>query len=395
MPDIDKTFVWRPIGGYDPTAPFSGDAANIIYRGQNMILKGTADSGVYLENWRGITAFTESVTPDPVVCTGSVAIVAGSNVLTGTGTKFTQELIPTQWIIVDNDIWNIYQINSDTELIISGRFTQTLSGLGAYRTQIVTEVNNIRGNLIRGNVLQFPNGNLLTVGGGELLFNGDSLISPVTASKRLTLALFDPSSSTSINTGYTAFPLGMAVPTLTTVVAVGGGTKNMQAGVYSVRITPARISTGGYNNPSEKVEVTLTTGDQIKITFPAMDTASGQDAWDVYVTLYSTGGGIQGPWYFYGQITTSQVDAAGGDYTIEYNDAEVSGNRLLTFNNDPPPDAAFVATLQGLPILLSCNGKGQRLAGTVATTAGSGAIVGTGTEFTLNFNRGQLVLLVS
>ena len=136
MPDIDRTFAWRPIGGYDPTAPFSGDASNIIYRGQNMILKGTADSGVYLENWRGITAFTESVTPDPVVCTGSVAIVAGSNVLTGTGTKFTQELIPTQWIIVDNDIWNVYQINSDEQLIISGRFTQTLSGLGAYRTQV-------------------------------------------------------------------------------------------------------------------------------------------------------------------------------------------------------------------------------------------------------------------
>ena len=396
MPAIDQTVIWRPTGGFNPTQPYNGDAANTIFRGQNMILRGSAGAGVYLENWQGVTAANESSKPAPVALTGTVA-TSGST-LTGTGTKFTQELIPGQWILVSNDIWGVYAINSDTELIISDTFASIASGLTAYKTQIITEVDNLRGNLIRGSIIRFPNGDFLTVGDGDVRFNGSLLTSNVAATKRLTLGQFDPASSTNVANGYTSLPLGMAVPTLTTLTAVGGGTKNMQAGVYSVRIAPARISTGGYNNPSEKVEVTLTAGQQIQITFPAMDTASGQDAWDVYVTLYSTGGGIQGPWYFYGQITTSQVSSAGGNYTIEYNDSEVSGNRLLTFNNDPPPDAVFVATLQGLPVLVSCNGKGRKLtsaSGGVATVAtnGTSTVTGTSTQFTVDLNRGQLIYI--
>lgn len=391
MPTTDKIAVWRPTGGFDPTAPYGGDLPNTIFRGLNMIYRGSRESGVYLENWQGVTAYNETSKPAPVALTGTVA-TSGST-LTGTGTKFLQELIPGQWILVANDIWGVYEINSDTSLTISDTFASVQSGLTAYKTQIITEVDNVRGNLIRGSIIRFPNGNFLTVGDGVVRFNGNTLSSSVSATKRITLGLLNPATSTNVANGYTSFPLGMAVPTLTTITAVGGGTKNMQAGTYSVRITPSRTTTGGYNNPSEKVEVTLTAGQQIQITFPAMDTASGQDSWDVYVTLYSTGGGIQGPWYFYGTITTAQVSSAGGTYTIEYNDAEVSGNRTLTFNNDPPPDSVFVATLQGLPILLSCNGKGRKLNGTAATTSGSATVTGTSTAFTTDLNRGQIIYI--
>ena len=392
MPIIDRTITCRPTGGYNPTQPYNGDAADTIYAGQNMICRESRENGIYVENWKGVNAYDETSKPAPVALTGTVATTAGSSLLTGTGTKFLSELVPSQWILVNNDIFNVYTINSDTELVASDSFLTTASGITAYRTQIITEVDNIRGNLIRGSIIRFPNGNFLTVGDGTIRFNGDTLTSSVSASKRLTLAVFDPASSTNLNSGYTSFPLGMAVPTLSTVTAVGGGTKNMQAGTYSVRITPSRTTTGGYNNPSEKVEVTLTAGQQIQITFPAMDTASGQDSWDVYVTLYSTGGGIQGPWYYYGTITTSQVSSAGGTYTIEYNDAEVSGNRLLTFNNDPPPDALFVASLQGLPILLSCNGRGRTLQGTAATN-GTATVTGTGTQFQTDLDRGQIIYI--
>lgn len=389
----DVVTTWRPDGGFNPSTPYDGNTTNTIFRGQNMIVKGSREAGVYLENWRGVTAFTETSPPNPVALTGTVATTAGSALLTGTGTKFTQELVPSQWILISGDVWNVKFINSDTELIISDSFTASASGLTAYKTQIVTEVDNIRGNLIRGSIIRFQNGNFLTVGDGVVRFDGNTLTSSISASKRLTLGIFNPATSTSVNTGYTAVPLGMAVPTLTTVTAVGGGTKNMQAGTYSVRIVPSRTSTGGYNNPSEKVEVTLTAGQQIQITFPAMDTTSGQDAWDVYVTLFSTGGGIQGPWYYYGTITTAMVSSAGGTYTIEYNDAEVSGNRLLTFNNDPPPDALFVASLQGLPVLISCNGKGRKLQGTAATTVADPTVTGTSTAFTTDLNRGQLIYI--
>lgn len=399
MPEIDRTFTWRPTGGYNPSAPYSGDADTIIFRGQNMIVKGSQESGVYLENWQGVTAFTEVSPPAPVALTGTVSFTSGLPTVTGTNSKFTQELIPSQWILAGNDIWNVYSIESDTSLTLSQPINATAVGATASRVQIVTEVDNIRGNLIRGSIIRFPNGNFLTVGDGVVRFNGDVLSASVTASKRLRLGVFNPATSTTINNGYTSFPLGMAVPVLTTLTAVGGGTKNMQAGVYSVRITAERTTTGGYNNPSEKVEVTLTANQRIQITFPAMDTASGQDAWGVYVTLYSTGGGIQGPWFFYGTITTAQVSSAGGTFTIEYNDAEVSGNRLLTFNNDPPPDACFVVSLQGLPILISCNGRGRKLTSstggvaTAATTAGSGAVVGTATQFLTDLNRGQLIYI--
>lgn len=389
MPEIDRTIIWRPDGGYDPTHPYNGEGGNTVFRGQNMIYRGSRGS-TYLENWQGVTAFNDASPPAAVALTGTVATTNGSSLLTGTATKFTQELVPGQWILVSGDIWNVYSITSDTVLNISDFFSSTLSGLTAYRPQIITEVDNFRGNLIRGSVIEFPNGGLLAVGAGVVRLNGATLTSSLTATKRLTLAVYNPATMT-----YTNYPLGMAVPTLTTLTPVAGGVKNMQSGTYSVRIAAARTVTGGYNNPSEKVEVVLVAAgnNQIQITFPAMDTASGQDAWDVYVTLYSTGGGIQGPWYFYGQITTAQVSSAGGTYTIEYNDAEVSGNRLLTFNNDPPPDALFVATLQGLPILISCNGPGRILQGAVATTNGSGAVVGTGTTFLTDLNRGQLIYI--
>ena len=392
MADTDRIIRWKPTGGYVPTAPYGGASADTVFRGENLIVRGQG-SAVYLEGWQGNEQFTEVSPPVNVALTGTVAIAANSPTLTGTGTKFTQELIPGQWILVNDDIWNVLYIDSDTSLTISEDFTATASGLTGYRTQIVFEVDNARGNLIRGNAIRFANGNILTVGDGDLRLNGDTLTGSVSASKRLVLAIIDAATSTSLNTGYTSFPLGMATPTLSTLTAVGGGTVNMQAGTYSVRIVPERIATGGYNNPSEKVEVTLAAGQQIQITFPAMDTASGQDAWGVYVSLFSTGGGIQGPWYYYGQITTSQVSSAGGTFTIEYNDADVSGNRLLTFDNDPPPDAIFVATLQGLPILISCNGKGRLLQGTVATASSSGAVVGTGTAFLTDCNRGQLIYI--
>ena len=389
MAEIDRIISWRPTAGYRPSTPYDGNTADYVFAGLNMKVLGDGRQG-YLENWKGNLSYNESVPPAPVALTGTVSATGGTTTLTGVGTKFTQELIQAQTILAGDDVFTIYQIASDTSLTVTAGFPVTLSGVTAYRVQTLTEVDNLRGNLVRGNILKFPNGNLLTVGDGPVTLNGANLVSPLNASKRITLAIYDPATM-----AYTVFPLGMAVPALTSgdLAGTGGGVKNMQAGTYGIRIAAERISTGGYNNPSENATVTITAGQRIEITFPAMDTASGQDAWGVYVTLFTTQGSAEGPWYYYGQITTAQVSSAGGAVPIEYLDAEVSGNRLLTFDNDPPPDAGFVATLQGLPILLSCNGPGRLLSGTVATTSGSGAVVGTGTTFTVDLNRGQLIYI--
>lgn len=389
MPQIDNLITWRPDGGYNPSQPFDGDVTNTVFRGKNLIVRGSQQSGVYLETWRGVTAYSDASPPADVALTGTISGTGAT--ITGSGTLFTRELIPGQWVLIANDIYQVYLIASDTSLTLTENLVATVgAGATVYRVQTVVEVDNERGNLIRGSVIRFPNGNLLTVGDGVVRLNGSVLSSSLTASKRLQLSVFDPAAQT-----YTNYPLGMAVPAAPTLAATGGGTKNMQAGVYSVRITAARVATGGYNNPSPKVEVTLTTGQRIQATLPAMDTTSGQDAWDIYVSLFTTGGGIEGPWYLYKTITTADVLSAGGNYTFEYNDAEVSSNRVLSFDNDPPPDACFVASLQGLPILLSCNGRGRKLAGTAATTAGDNTVTGTSTTFTASLNRGQFIYIDS
>lgn len=150
---------------------------------------------------------------------------------------------------------------------------------------------------------------------------------------------------------------------LTGTVIVGGA-KGMQAGSYSLVITPSRKQTGGYNNPSLRADVTLATGDVIQITFPAMDTAHGQNAWKVWVTTFADTLGadlnyLNGPWHYYIEVTDTMVSSAGGVFIIEYLDAEVEGNELVSFNNDAPTDAEFVAVLNDGLVFVSCQGQGN------------------------------------
>lgn len=145
---------------------------------------------------------------------------------------------------------------------------------------------------------------------------------------------------------------------------VVSGAKGMQAGSYSLVITPARKQTGGYNNPSLRADVTLAADDLIRITFPAMDTAHGQNSWKVWVTTFSDTLGadlnyLNGPWHFYIEVTDAMISNAGGVYVIEYLDAEVEGNELVSFNNDAPTDAEFVATLNDGLVYISCQGQGN------------------------------------
>lgn len=86
-----------------------------------------------------------------------------------------------------------------------------------------------------------------------------------------------------------------------TLTAVSGGTKNMQAADYSIRVCPARIATNGYNNPLEKVVVALTANQRVEVDFSSAtsDSSHGQDAWAVFGSLYnaSAQAAQQGPWY--------------------------------------------------------------------------------------------------
>ncbi len=374
--------------GFVPTQPISGENNGSLYRGQNMIVRGVPGA-TYLENWLGISSQTESA-PD-LTLTGTVATTSGSTTVTGTSTLFLSELIVSQMVLINSRPYTVREIVSNTSMRVSQPATATASGLTIKAPRTLMDTDFFRASMVRGNVLRTAQGNLLAVGQGEVRLNGAVLAgTSLTATPQLKLAIYNPDGAT-----YSVYKLGMKTPTLTTVAGTAGGTKNMQAGTYSVRIVPARIATYGYNNPSAAVEVTITTGQKIRITFPAMDTTAGQDAWRVYGTLFSANQGITGPWYYVDTVTAAHVSSAGGTYDFEWRDAEIQVNEQAEFDNDPPPAAAFVASLANYPILVSTNGPGRVLAGTVATTATSQTVTGTGTAFDTDLTVGSAVWISS
>jgi len=324
----------------------------------NAIIKGT-DPLTYVQCYSG------SAAPDPAeiiatsALTGTVAIASGSPTVTGTGTVFLSELNPGQMVgIVDpathtNSLMAVKQVVSDTSYIAWGSASANASNLTANRYPVIFAVGQNRGTQIFGNTIQLDKGTLLSCGQGTFRLNGVALSSSLAVTRAPKISLYDSGAGT-----YTNFTLGMATSVAPTAAAVAGGTKGMQAGNYSIVIAPARTQTLGYNNPSPKVVVTIATNDKVNLTFPAMDTTNGQNAWNVYVTRYADTQGsdlnyLEGPWFFLDQYTGN---TAGFTQVIEWLDAEVEGSYTITFNNDPPVAANFVQGLNNVPVFISCQG---------------------------------------
>lgn len=375
---------WRPRRGYRPTAPVTGEAADYIYRGLNAILKGIAED-VYLEQWNGYNSVDSAGSNSTL--SGTVATTSGSATVTGTSTKFQSELIIGQVIIINSRVYGVQKIISNTSMEVSPLANASSSGLTVTYLKQVQDVDFFRGSFIRGSLVRLPQGHLLGVGLGDVRLDGSTLTDPLTLRNVAQIAIFDNGTG-----NYGVYKLGMQTPTLSTVGTTSGGVKNMQPGTYSVRIVPYKMTTGGFNNPSESVEVTITTaGDKINITFPAMDTNAGQDAWRVYGTLYSTGEATTGPWYYVTTVTATNVATGGGAFAVEWHDAEIQSNDILEFDNDVPPHGAFIGSLGGLPVLISTNGQGRVLDGTVSTTNGSATVTGSGTSFNIDLAVGSPV----
>lgn len=371
--------------GSVPTQPVSGENNGSIYRGQNMIPRG-ARGRLYWEVWGGIGSLSEAVADTTL--TGTVTTTANDTAIVGSGTKFTRDLIPGQLTTINGRPVSIRAIADDTHAAASQPCPAAAAGAGQTikAAHTLLDADIYRASLARGNVLRTVKGNILFVGQGIVRLNGVVLDGSPEATPQLKVSLLNP-----FNGAYTTYKMGMKTPVLTTVVGVAGGTKNMQDGTYSIMIVPARVATEGHNNPSEAIEVAITVGQKIRVTFPAMDAAAGQDAWRVYGTLRSQNQGITGPWYFIDTITTTQVAAAGGTYDFEYRDAEIKVNEIVEFDNDPPPSAAFVGQLGNYPVLISTDGAGTVLQGTVAVTNGSAVITGTGTAFDVYVTVGSFV----
>lgn len=366
---------WSGARGYVPSAKFAGKASDTIFAGLNMISKGSEEEKYY-EQWTGYGMLYTVGAND--LLTGTSAI-NGTNTVTGTGTKYLSELVPGQPISIDSRVYVPMRIDSDISMVVTPKTHTTLSGITVAALQQIQELDTDIISFTRGSIVKMPLGHMLGVGRGVVRKNGSTIAgSGWTLRDQPQLAVLDGGTS-----NFTIYRLGMRTPTLTTLAAVASGGTKLAAGNYSVRIVPAKVATSGFNNPSGPVAVAVVAGDFIRITFPAMDTNNGQDAWRIYGTLStSSASAIQGPWFFVRTVTTTEVASGGGTFDLEWADAEISSNDQLEFDNNAPPAAQFVGSIGGLPVLLSCNGKGRPLTGTVATTATSGAVVGTGTLFT-------------
>lgn len=382
-------FSWRPRQGYWSTAPLSGEAGDYIFRGRNMILRGGGEYA-YAELWRGLFNTREnSTTPVSLAqVTGTLSKSVNNTLVTGTGTLFAEELIEGQTIVVRSSSGNypliITTITSNTQMNVAS-LSAVFTGGTAYRGITIQDVDNRRGTFERGSLIRLARGHYVGVGQGTVLFDDAGL--PGTPSwsllKQPQLLQVLPNSS-----GLAAIKLGMTAPTVLPVVVggVGIGGIQMLPGRYSIRIVPARTATGGFNNPGLPVSITLTdTTTVLRVQFPPMDVVNGQDAWRVYATLYTTQEAASGPWYYVKTLTKDQLGGTGTSpfTTIQYLDAEIASNDRLEFDNNPPPYAAYVTSLGGIPLLLGCNGLGKQMAGTASAVAGQSGLTGTGTHFTL------------
>jgi hypothetical protein len=326
---------------------------------QNMIIQGIGNLS-YPQCYGGSLSLSQTIAT--LNLTGTIAI-NGTSTVTGTTTAFTTELNPGQFVLLVNSgthksyLIAVKRIIDDTHFICWQTPADTASGLTGTRLPVIFPVDQDIGTCIFGNFKRLDKGTLLSVGQGVARINGSALSSSLTLTRAPQISIYNSGAGT-----YTNFTLGMATsaaPTLADNAA--GGTKNMQAGTYGVVITPARTATLGFNNPSVPQTVTLAAANhRVDITFPAMDTANGQDGWYAWVTRYADSLGadknyIEGPWYLL-NLTPYTGSSAGFTKTVEWLDGEVEANGLVDFDNFAPPNALFIAGLNNIYLWISCQG---------------------------------------
>lgn len=345
-------------GAFIPTTGRSGSTDDSIFRVESMALRGRPPHW-YWENLAGERDLSEDA---PLVAlTGTLDLVEGDTTILGTGTLFLSELHIGQFVVVidadPTEVLVVKRIISDTEYEAWRAPSVDLSAQTGYRMSILGTVNQDHFTMLWGNLIRLDKGSLLSVGNGIVRINGQGLPGfALTATPEPQISIYDP-----VTGNFTNYTLGMPTPTGITAAAVGGGTKGMQGGSYSYVVTPGRSATQGYNNPSERIDVTIATNDKVELTFGPMDLASGNDQWDIWGTTFAQTLGadldyLNGPWHFVRTVTSADVSPAGGAFQFEYMDAEIEANEIVSFDNDPPPQAGFIELLNFTPVWLSCRG---------------------------------------
>lgn len=363
---------------FRPSSPITGDSS-FIYRGENLLLRGQIGNLFYAA-YNGSEDMAEPIPTGPI--TGTFAYSPSSLIVTGSGTKFQDELHLGQMFkpVGAGKALVVSTIESQTSLTLCA-FPDTIeTSVSAERTPIIFALDTKRGTLWHGNATLTDLGNILAVGEGELRLNGAVLPGDsLNATRRAQIAIYDSSTNT-----YDVVPLGfdevpLTVNTDVTVVA-SGGVKNMSPGYYSLRFAYYSDTTDGYGNPTATLLQGGTDGYHITVANSTLvvdftdDVGNRPAKATGYITYGSAFGGssdiskidaIQGGWFEIQRTPfTSLVSEV---LTFEYTDFDLG--TLVTFDNDTPPDADWISLFAGYVNLVSADGKGVDTAGRELATS--------------------------
>jgi hypothetical protein len=200
-----------------------------------------------------------------------------------------------------------------------------------------------------GNVFNYINESLLTMGAGHLYINGVS--TGIDSSSTLQIA---PKGD-----GYTYpdwYAAGLSQPDAPTVVAMtpSEGKSGLLTGLFSFKIAAVRSLTGARSIASVTSAVITCNGETVRMTFPAVTEESGQDRWAIFGT--KTGFGGTGVHYLIDEIGESDlttIDDVARSYEIEYNDSDLLP--ITAYIDDYVPQAGlFAARLENYVLILGC-----------------------------------------
>ena len=362
---------------FKPTTSLTGNEAGII-RGQNMIMEGTAPN-IYFRAYKG--SYDMSETASTEVITGTISFSPSSTTITGVGTAFLDELHLGQMIQAsEGEVIVVGQLLTPTTFKADRLPFATGSGEAATRLGIIGELNINRFTMLRGNAVQFDRGTILAVGDGVLRVNGSSLAGDsLIASRQVQVAVYDSATMT-----YDVQPVGFEeVPVVVngdvTIIA-SGGTKNMSVGYYSFKVSYYSDITNGFGNPTATLLESGTDGYHITVANSTIEIDFTGDVGNrpakatgyvIYGSAYSGSedisqtNAIQGGWF---EVTrVAFADLVSQAHVFEYTDSELG--TLVSFDNDMPPDAEFISTIDLYPFLVSTDGQGVDSTGRETSTS--------------------------
>ena len=92
-----------------------------------VVRKGPFNNIVGFSGWSVLVGITV-----PGQTTGTVSVTSDSNIITGSGTNFTRRFVQNSSIIIDNQVFTVYSVDSDSQITVVDPFTFSIENSTFY-----------------------------------------------------------------------------------------------------------------------------------------------------------------------------------------------------------------------------------------------------------------------